>query len=86
MLTGAAASGCNPAGFMQASTGVTAGEGYGLFSFTGNAGVAGQGMGICMVLWPLDTIVCLASQQVQASEIDLLESQDGTRTGFSTLH
>ena len=86
ILSSTAAANWNSVGFMQAPTSATVGEGYGLFSFTGNAGIVGQGVGICMVLWPADNNWNPSSQAGKASEIDLLESQDGTKTGFSTLH
>lgn len=85
-LTGAAASGWNPVGFLQTPASVAAGEGYGPFLSTGIAGVVGQGPGICLVLWPSDNTGRPDGRQGQASQLDLLESWDGTRTGFSTPH
>jgi len=86
VLSTSAAANWNGVGFMQSPNSPTTGEGYGLFSFTGNAGIAGQGVGICFCLWPADNKWDPASQTGKASEIDLLESMDGTKTGFSTLH
>lgn len=86
VLSSTAAANWNGVGFMQAPNSPTTGEGYGLYSFTGNSGIAGQGVGICFCLWPADNNWDPSSQTGKASEIDLLESMDGTKTGFSTLH
>src|ERR1700710_460046 len=54
-LTSTAASGWAPVGFMQAPTGKGAGEGYGLYQFTGYAN-AGQGTGIGFIMWRADNL------------------------------
>jgi len=86
LISGSQAANWNPVGFEQAPTSRSAGEGYGLYSFTGYAGQAGQGVGICFLLWPADNVWLPGSKPGQASEIDLLESWDGSKTGVSTIH
>src|ERR1700712_5816281 len=78
-LTSTAASGWAPVGFMQAPTGKGAGEGYGLYQFTGYAN-AGQGTGIGFIMWRADNIALDPSQPNVATEIDVLESWDKTKT------
>ena len=70
---------------MQRATGPSAGEGYGLYQFTGY-GNAGQGAGINFILWPADNQWLNPNQPNKASEIDILESWDGTKTGESVIH
>ena len=84
-LTGTLAGGWNPVGFMQAPTGKSAGEGYGLFQFTGYAN-AGQGIGIAFIMWRADNMLVDASTPNKATEIDVLESWDKTKSGESTIH
>ncbi len=86
LLSGSAAAGWNPVGIEQLNTSKSGGEGYGLYSFTGYAGQAGQGVGICFLLWPADNVWLPSDKAGQASEIDILESWDGTKNGYSTLH
>ena len=86
LISSSAAADWNSVGFEQAPTGKSAGEGYGLYSFTGYAGQVGQGVGICFLLWPADNVWLPSDKPGQASEIDLLESDDGTKTGVSTIH
>jgi len=86
MLSGSAAANWNPVGFEQAPWSKSTGEGYGLFSFKGFAGQAGQGVGICFVLWPADNVWLPSNKPGLSSEIDILESWDGTKNGYSTLH
>ena len=86
LLSGSAATGWNPVGIEQLNTSKSGGEGYGLYSFTGYAGQAGQGVGICFLLWPADNVWLPSNKPGQASEIDILESWDGTKNGYSTLH
>ena len=84
-LTSTAADNWNDVGFMQAPTGKSAGEGYGLYQFTGYAN-AGQGVGICFIMWRADNVLLDPSSPNVATEIDILESWDGTQTGESTIH
>ncbi len=79
-LTSYASQGWAATGFMQAATGATAGQGYGLYSVTASAN-AGEGVGICAVMWPADN-------NWPGPEIDLLEDwNDPTRqTGYATIH
>ncbi len=86
LLSGSAAAGWNPVGIEQLNTSKSGGEGYGLYSFTGYAGQAGQGVGICFLLWPADNVWLPSNKPYQASEMDILESWDGTKNGYSTLH
>ena len=86
LLSGSSAAGWNPVGIEQLNTSKSGGEGYGLYSFTGYAGQAGQGVGICFLLWPADNVWLPSNKPGQASEIDILESWDGTKNGYSTLH
>ncbi len=86
LLSGSLAGGWNPVGIEQLNTSKSGGEGYGLYSFTGYAGQAGQGVGICFLLWPADNVWLPSNKPGQASEIDILESWDGTKNGYSTLH
>ena len=74
-----------PVGLMQKSLGNSAGEGYGLYQFSGY-GNAGQGVGICFIMWRADNTYLDASTPGKATEIDILESWDKTKTGQSTLH
>ena len=67
------------AGFIQADSSATNGEGYGLYSFTASAN-AGEGIGIALVLWPSTNVW-------PGPELDLLESSDSTRkSGYATVH
>ena len=84
-LTTSAAENWNNCGFMQAPVGKSAGEGYGLYQFTGWAN-AGQGTGICFIMWRADNLQLDASTPKAATEIDILESWDKTQTGESTIH
>ena len=84
-LTGMQSENWNPAGFMQAPVGKSAGEGYGLYQFTGYAN-AGQGTGICFIMWRADNVLVDPTMPNVATEIDILESWDGTKTGQSTVH
>ncbi len=86
LLSGSAAAGWNPVGIEQLNISKSGGEGYGLYSFTGYAGQAGQGVGICFLLWPSDNVWLPSNKPYQASEMDILESWDGTKNGYSTLH
>ena len=84
-LTGRASEGWNAVGFMQAPYAKTAGEGYGLYQFSGHAN-AGQGVGICFVMWRADNVWLDKSHPNVATEMDLLESWDKTKSASSTLH
>ena len=84
-LTSTAAAGWPTVGFMQAPTGKSAGEGYGLYQFTGYAN-AGQGIGIAFLMWRADNLQIDPNAPGAATEIDVLESWDGTKTGESTIH
>ena len=84
-LTSTAAEGWPTVGFMQAPVGKSAGEGYGLYQFTGYAN-AGQGIGIAFLMWRADNLQIDPSSPGAATEIDILESWDGTKTGQSTVH
>ena len=86
LISGSQDANWNAVGIEQAPTGKSAGEGYGLYSFTGYAGQAGQGVGIALLLWPSDNVWLPSSKPGQASEIDILESWDGTKNGYSTIH
>ena len=74
-----------PVGFMQATPGKSAGEGYGLYQFSGYAN-AGQGQGISFIMWRADNAWLDTANPGTISEIDVLESWDGTVAGESTLH
>ena len=84
-LTGSAAEGWAPVGFLQTPSGKDAGEGYGLYQFSGYAN-PGQGVGIGFVMWRADNMEVDASAPNKATEIDILESWDKTQTGESTIH
>ena len=84
-LTGSASENWAPVGFMQAPTGKSAGEGYGLYQFSGYAN-AGQGIGICFDMWRADNVLVDPSKPNVATEIDILESWDKTKTGNSVIH
>ena len=84
-LTGMQSENWNPVGFMQAPVGKSAGEGYGLFQYTGYAN-AGQGNGICFIMWRADNLLLDPTTPNVATEIDVLESWDGSKTGQSTIH
>ena len=84
-LTGMQSENWNPVGFMQAPVGKSAGEGYGLYQFTGYAN-AGQGTGICFIMWRADNLLVDPKMPNVATEIDILESWDTSRTGQSTVH
>ena len=86
-LTGMASENWNPVGFLQLDNGKSAGEGYGLYQFTGYTN-AGQGAGICFLMWRADNANLDPSTPNAATEIDILESWDGqgTNHGYSTLH
>ena len=84
-LTGSAAQGWNPVGFMQNPSGKSVGEGYGLFQFTGY-GNPGQGSGVAVLMWRADDQFLDASTPDKATEIDLFESLDGSQTVLSTVH
>jgi hypothetical protein len=73
-----ASEGWAPLGFMQAPTGPAAGQGYGLYSVTASAD-AGQGVGICIVMWPADN-------NWPGAEIDLVESWDKSAHVQTTVH
>lgn len=74
-----------PVGFMQKAIGPTAGEGYGLYQFTAY-GNPGQGIGISLLLWRADNQFLDAKNPYKASEIDILESWDRTKTAQATVH
>lgn len=74
-----------PVGFMQHATGKTAGEGYGLFQFSGY-GNPGQGIGICFIMWRADNLFLDSSTPGKATEIDILESWDKSKSVESTIH
>jgi len=86
LIAGQSSNGYAPVGFMQSPSGTTAGEGYGLFQFTGNAAMAGQGAGICFVLWRADNQWLDSALPNTYTELDILESWDGTQTGQATDH
>ena len=77
-LTSYASENWAPIGFMQAPTGPSAGQGYGLYSVTASAD-AGQGVGICICLWPADN-------NWPGAELDILESWDASQHAFTTIH
>ena len=71
--------------FMQRATGPSAGEGYGLYQFTGY-GNAGQGAGINFIMWRADNQWLDSTIPNKATELDILESWDGSRTANSVVH
>ena len=75
----------NPVGFLQYDNSKSAGEGYGLYQFTGYVN-AGQDKGIAFLLWRADNTYLDASTPNAATEIDVLESWDGSQHGYSTIH
>jgi glycosyl hydrolase family 16 len=86
LIGGQASNNYAAAGIEQAPTGASAGEGYGLYQFTGAAAIAGQGNGICFVLWRSDNVWLDSKSPGELTELDILESWDGTRTGQATDH
>ncbi len=84
-LTGYQSENWNPVGFLQLDNSKSAGEGYGLYQFTGYVN-AGQGAGICFIMWRADDTYLDASTPDKATEIDVLESWNGSKNGFSNLH
>ena len=82
-LTSSAWEGWKPVGFLQQPSGKSAGEGYGLFQFTGYAN-AGQGTGISFEMWRADNVWLDSSKPGAGTEMDLLETQGGR--AFSTIH
>ena len=74
-----------PVGFKQATPDKNAGEGYGLYQFSGYAN-AGQGKGISFIMWRAENAWLDTAHPGVASEIDVLESWNYTTTGESTLH
>ncbi len=79
-LTSYASEGWSAVGFMQADSGATAAQGYGLYSVTASTN-AGQGVGVCAVMWP-------SNNSWPGPEIDLLEnwSDPSQQTGYATIH
>ncbi len=79
-LTSSASEGWSAAGFMQADTSASDGQGYGLYSATFSAD-AGQGLGICIVMWPANNVW-------PGAEIDLAEDWSNTdrQSGNATIH
>ena len=75
----------NPVGFLQLDNSKSAGEGYGLYQFSGYLN-AHQDKGIAFLLWRADDTYLDASTPNAATEIDVLESWDGGAHGYSTLH
>ena len=86
LIAGQASNGYAGAGIEQPCSGKTGGEGYGTFDFTGAAANAGQGAGICFVLWRSDNGWISSNLGSQYTELDILESWDGTKTGQATDH
>lgn len=84
-LTGRQADSWYPVGFMQTASAKSAGEGYGLYQFTGY-GNPGQGSGVAVLMWRADNQFLDASAPGKATEIDLFESLDGSQTVLSTVH
>ncbi len=74
-----------PVGFLQLDNSKSAGEGYGLYQFTGYVN-ASQDKGIAFLLWRADDTYLDASTPNVATEIDVLESWDGSQHGYSTVH
>jgi hypothetical protein len=78
-LTSRASEGWANTGFLQADTGASAGNGYGLYSVTCSLN-SGEGPGVAATLWP-------SNNAWPGPELDVLESLDSTRnTGYSTIH
>ncbi len=79
-LTSYASEGWSAAGFMQADASASDGQGYGLYSATFSAD-AGQGAGICIVMWPANNVW-------PGAEIDLTEDWSNTdrQSGNATIH
>ena len=78
-LTSRAAEGWRDVGFMQPDFGAGYSQGYGLYQVTARL-QAGQGAGICILLWPADNLW-------PGPEMDLLESWDASRqSGFAAIH
>lgn len=86
LLSGSQATGWNSVGIEQAPSGKSAGEGYGLFQFTGRAALAGQGVGICFVMWRADNVWLDKAHPGLLTELDLLESWDASVTAQATNH
>ena len=84
-LTGNLSQDWYPVGFKQATPAKTAGEGYGLYQFSGY-GNPGQGIGIAFLMWRADNVFLDGSTPGKATEIDILESWDRSKTVESTVH
>ncbi|TLU72445.1 family 16 glycosylhydrolase [Lichenicoccus roseus] len=84
-MTGYQSQGWSPVGMMQTAAGAQAGEGYGLYQFTGY-GNPNQGAGVAVLMWRADNQFLPSSAPGVDSEIDLLESLDGSKTVLSTEH
>lgn len=86
LLMGHASNGYTATGIEQPSNANSDGEGYGTFSFTGAAAQAGQGTGICFVMWRADNVWLDASKPGMLTELDILESWDNTTNIQATDH
>ena len=76
----------NAMGIMQLPSGVSAGEGYGSFSFIARYEYGGQGGGDYLLLWRADNQWFPTSEPNIVGEADMLESWDNSKTEQSTLH
>nr|WP_321986566.1 glycoside hydrolase family 16 protein [uncultured Lichenicoccus sp.] len=84
-MTGYQSQDWSPVGMIQTAAGTQAGEGYGLYSFTGY-GNPGQGAGAAVLMWRADNQYLDAATPEKASEIDLFESLNGSQSVLSTIH
>lgn len=84
-LTGRLSQYWYPVGFKQTTPAKTAGEGYGLYQFSGY-GNPGQGIGIAFLMWRADNVFLDSTTPGKATEIDILESWDKSTTAEATIH
>ncbi|WP_428376393.1 hypothetical protein [Lichenicoccus sp.] len=75
-----------PMGIMQNPTGASAGEGYGLYSYTARYEYANQPGGDYLLLWRADNQWLDSAAPGLITEMDMLETFDNSSSAASTLH
>nr|WP_321986278.1 hypothetical protein [uncultured Lichenicoccus sp.] len=75
-----------PMGIMQNPTGASAGEGYGLYSYTARYEYANQPGGDYLLLWRADNQWLDSAAPGLITEMDMLETFDNSSSMASTLH
>ncbi len=73
-------------GIMQPAAGNSAGEGYGVYSYTARYEYANQPGGDYLLLWRADNTWLDSSKPGVLTEMDMLETWDNSKTEQSTLH